>query len=253
MLHMDVFKQRLEQEFEADIILTNPAVPYRLNYVNGTNKIVENPCEIPYHDKTIDSIEEPIVQSRIMLPAEYMGNVMTLCDKRRGKLIDTDYLNDKRVVLKYELPLAEMAENQFFNELKQSTSGYASLDYEEPSYKSSNIVRLDVLLNGKPIDALSQVTHASNAVPKARNLASKLKDVIDRQQFQIAIQVCVNGKPAARETIQAYRKDVTAKCYGGDQTRKRKLLDRQKEQKKGMKRVANVDLPKTAFLTIIKQ
>lgn len=252
VLHMDVFRQRLEEEYDADIILTNPAVPYKLNY-EDESVIIENPSDYNPHDAKLVSVEEPFVMSRMMVPKDYLGNVMSLCEKRRGTLVDTEFISEMRVVLKYELPLAEVAENGFFNELKQVTSGYASLDYEDPVFKESKISKLDVLINREPVDALSYLTHASEAQDRAGSLARSLKSLIRRQQFEIAIQVQANGKVMARETIQAYRKDVTAKLYGGDQTRKRKLLDKQKEGKKRMKMIGKVELDKEVFLNINKR
>jgi GTP-binding protein LepA len=252
VLHMDVFRQRLEEEYDADIILTNPAVPYKLNY-EDESVIIENPSDYNPHDAKLMSVEEPFVMSRMMVPKDYLGNVMSLCDKRRGTLVDTEFISEMRVVLKYELPLAEVAENGFFNELKQVTSGYASLDYEDPVFKESKISKLDVFINREPVDALSYLTHASEAQDRAGSLARSLKSLIRRQQFEIAIQVQANGKVMARETIQAYRKDVTAKLYGGDQTRKRKLLDKQKEGKKRMKMIGKVELDKEVFLNINKR
>ena len=199
----------------------------------------------------IDFMEEPIVNADIILPKEYVGNIMELCQNRRGEYIDMKYLDDKRVVLRYKMPLNEIIYD-FFDALKSRTRGYASLDYEMDGYQTSKLVKLDILLNGDPVDALSFIVHQDKAYERGRRMAEKLKENIPRQQFEIPVQACIGGKIIARETIKAFRKDVTAKCYGGDISRKKKLLEKQKEGKKRMRQVGSVEVPQEAFMSVLK-
>ena len=252
LLHMDVFRQRLEQEHGVSIIITAPSVLYkiRLKYT-GELLNIENPADFPDPQK-IEEILEPVIDATIILPKEYLGAVMTLCQDKRGEQKDLTYLNEDRVIMKYRLPLNEVA-TDFYDQLKSITSGYASFDYEEGGYQPADLVKMDVLLNGKPVDALSTIVHADHAYTIGRELVARLRAVIPRQLFEIAVQAAIGAKVVARETISALRKNVTAKCYGGDITRKRKLLEKQKEGKKKMKQVGNVEVPQEAFLTILKK
>jgi translation factor GUF1, mitochondrial len=250
LLHMDVFKQRLEQEYEASIITTAPTVLYKVVLTNGKEEDVENPSNFPEGSK-IKEVLEPIVTATVIVPKEYLGNILKLCQDRRGEQTDLTYLDEDRVVLKYNLPLNEIVVD-FYDKLKSLSAGYASFDYEESGYKVSNLVKMDILLNGKPVDALSVIVHRDSSVFIGRNLVARLRKVIPRQMFEVAIQAAIGAKIIARESISALRKNVTAKCYGGDITRKRKLLEKQKEGKKKLKKVGNVDLPQEAFLTVLK-
>jgi len=251
LLHMDVFKQRLEQEYGLDVIATAPSVLYKLTMKNGENLQIERPSDFPDPSK-IETIFEPIIDATIILPKKYLGNIIHLCEDKRGVQIDLSYMDEDRVILKYKLPLNEVA-TDFYDQLKSLSSGYASFDYEESKYEPSDLVKMDILLNGKPVDALSVIVHKDKAYTLGRELAEKLRKVIPRQLFEIAVQAAIGAKIIARESIKALRKQVTAKCYGGDITRKRKLLEKQKAGKKRMKRVGNVDVPQEAFLTILKK
>lgn len=249
MLHMDVIQERIEREFNIDLIATTPSVIYHVYKTDGTMVEVANPSEMP--DPTyVESIEEPIVKANIMVPQEYVGAVMELAQRKRGNFITMDYLDDIRVDVKYELPLSEIVFD-FFDQLKSNTKGYASLDYELGGYQKSNLVKLDVLLNGDVVDALSIIVHRDFAESRGRTLVSKLKDVIPRQQFEVPIQAAIGHKIIARTNIKALRKDVTAKLYGGDVTRRQKLLKKQKEGKKRMKAIGSVEVPQEAFLAIL--
>jgi elongation factor 4 len=250
LLHMDVFKQRLEQEYNLSVIATAPSVLYRVTLNDGTVSYIDSPAQFPERGD-IHMVEEPIINATIITPTQYIGPVITLCQDKRGEQKDLTYLNENRVMLTYRLPLNEVA-THFYDKLKSITSGYASLDYEEAGYVTSKLVKMDVLLNGSPVDALSTVVHDDLAYRIGKELVERLKDIIPRQQFQVAIQAAVGAKVISRETIKPMRKDVIAKCYGGDITRKRKLLEKQKEGKKKMKNVGNVELPKEAFLAILK-
>jgi len=251
LLHMDVFKQRLEQEYNMPVIATAPSVRYRLTLTNDTEKIVENPSDFPERNY-IKEIYEPIIDATIIVPQEYLGNIMELCQKRRGVQTDIKHLDEHRVILKYKLPLNEVAAD-FYDQIKSLSSGYASLDYEIADYKEADLVKMDILLNGKPVDALAVIVHRENSYHIGRELALKLRKVIPRQLFEVAIQAAIGANIIARESVAALRKNVTAKCYGGDISRKRKLLEKQKQGKKRMKQIGNVEVPQEAFLTILKK
>ncbi len=251
LLHADVFKQRLEQEYNMSIIITAPSVRYQLKLTNGTTVDMENPSDFP--DRSyIDEIFEPIIKATIIVPTEYIGNIFELCQKKRGVQLDLSYLDESRVILKYRLPLNEVA-TDFYDQLKSLSSGYASFDYEEAGYEPADLVKMDILLNGKPVDALATILHKENAAYVGRDLAEKLRKVIHRQLFEVIIQAAIGATIIARERVAPLRKNVTAKCYGGDISRKRKLLDKQKEGKKRMKQVGNVEVPQEAFLTILQK
>ncbi|NLT39310.1 MAG: elongation factor 4 [Clostridiales bacterium] len=250
LLHMEVIIERLEREFNMELITTMPSVIYHVVKTNGKMMVIDNPLNYP-NPSEIEYCEEPFVEASILTPAEYVGNIMELCQDRRGELKGMDYLDADRVELKYELPLNEIIYD-FFDALKSRTRGYASLNYELSGYRRSNLVKLDILLNGDLIDALSLIVHADKAYPRARRMAEKLKDNIPRQMFEIPVQAAIGGKIIARETIKAMRKDVLAKCYGGDITRKKKLLEKQKEGKKRMRSFGTVQVPQEAFMAVLK-
>ncbi len=250
LLHMEIIQERLEREFEVGLIATAPSVIYRVETTDGQILEIDNPSRLPDPSK-IRALYEPFVRMDIHVPNEFVGNVMKLCEEKRGEQKDLHYLAANRVVVTYELPFAEIVYD-FFDRLKSVTRGYASMDYEPVDYRPSDLVRLDILLNGEPVDALAVIVHRDRAYPYGRGLALKLKRTIPRQLFQVAIQAAIGQKIIARETVSAFRKDVTAKCYGGDITRKRKLLEKQKEGKKRMKRMGNVELPQEAFLAALK-
>jgi len=252
LLHMDVFKQRLEQEYNLDIIATAPSVMYYIDQKYDAGRIaIENPADFPDPVK-IDKILEPMLSGTIIVPKQYLGNVLSLCQEKRGIQKDLSYLEEDRVVLSYSLPLNEVA-TDFYDTLKSVSSGYASFDYEPSGYEESDLVKMDILLNGEPVDALTVIVHRSKAERIGRDLAEKLSKVIPRQLFEVIIQAAIGAKVLARERVAALRKNVTAKCYGGDITRKRKLLEKQKEGKKRMKQVGSVSVPQEAFLTILKR
>ena len=249
LLHMDVVQERLEREYNLDLILTAPSVIYRIFTTDGGMMELDNPSKLP--DLTlVKEIQEPYVRASIMTPKEYVGAVMDLCQKRRGIYIDLQYFDDTRMVATYELPLAEIVYN-FFDKLKSFTKGYASLDYEYSDYKAGNLSKMDILLNGEVIDALSTIVHKGSAYERGSVVVRKLKEIIPRQQFEVPVQAAINGKIIARADIKAVRKDVLAKCYGGDITRKRKLLEKQKEGKKRMKAIGSVEVPQEAFMTVL--
>ena len=252
LLHMDVFKERLEQEYGLSVIITAPSVMYKIK-IKYTDEVlcIENPAEFPDAGK-IEEILEPIIDATIILPKEYLGAIMTLCHDKRGQQKSLEYLDSERVILKYRLPLNEVA-TDFYDQLKSLSSGYASFDYDEAGYQASDLVKLDILLNARPVDALSTIVHKDNAYYLGRDLAGRLRKAIPRQLFEVIIQAAVGSKVLARESIAPLRKDVTAKCYGGDITRKRKLLEKQKEGKKKMKQVGTVEVPQDAFLAILKK
>ena len=246
---MDVVQERLEREYNLDLILTAPSVIYRIYKTDGTVIDLDNPSKLP--DLTlVKEIQEPYVRASIMTPKEYVGAVMDLCQKRRGIYVNLEYFDDTRMVATYELPLAEIVYN-FFDKLKSFTKGYASLDYEYSDYKAGNLSKMDILLNGEVIDALSTIVHRESAYERGSVVVRKLKEIIPRQQFEVPVQAAINGKIIARADIKAVRKDVLAKCYGGDITRKRKLLEKQKEGKKRMKAIGSVEVPQEAFMTVL--
>lgn len=252
LLHMDVFKQRLEQEYGLTVIITAPSVLYKVQLAHGGEMIdLESPSDFP-EPQQIEAIFEPIIDATILLPKEFLGPIIALCQEKRGVQQSLDYLNEERIILKYRLPLNEVA-TDFYDQLKSLTSGYASLDYEEAGYQESDLVKMDILLNSKPVDALSTIVHREKAYYVGRELAERLRKVIPRQLFEITIQAAIGAKIIARESISALRKNVTAKCYGGDITRKRKLLEKQKEGKKKMKQVGSVEVPHEAFISILKK
>ncbi|KAL5742240.1 hypothetical protein ACOSP7_028972 [Xanthoceras sorbifolium] len=252
LLHMDVFHQRLEQEYGAHVISTVPTVPYIFEYSDGSKLEVQNPATLLSNPKKrITASWEPTVIATIIIPSEYVGPVITLCSERRGQQLEYSFIDSQRTFMKYRLPLREIVVD-FYNELKSITSGYASFDYEDSEYQQSDLVKLDILLNGQPVDAMATIVHSLKAQRLGRELVEKLKKFIDRQMFEIIIQAAIGSKVIARETISAMRKNVLAKCYGGDITRKKKLLEKQKEGKKRMKRVGSVDIPQEAFHELLK-
>ena len=250
LLHMEIIQERLEREFDLDLITTAPGVSYNVVKNNGETLIVSNPSNLPPAGD-IDHMEEPVVKAFLYTPPEYVGAIMELCQDKRGTFIDLTYLESTRVKIEYEIPLNEIIYD-FFDSLKSRTRGYASLDYEIIGYKESDLVKLDILLNGEICDALSLIVHREKAYARGRGIAEKLKEVIPRQLFEIPIQAAIGGKVIARETVKAMRKDVLAKCYGGDITRKKKLLEKQKEGKKRMRQIGSVEVPSEAFMTILK-
>ncbi|MFQ5568879.1 MAG: translation elongation factor 4 [Rhodothermales bacterium] len=249
LLHMEIIQERLDREFNLDIITTVPNVKYEVAKTDGEVEVVENPNNMPEAGKR-DHIKEPYVKAEIITPTEYIGNLMKLCQERRGAYLNQTYLDTERVNLEYELPLAEIVFD-FYDRLKSVSRGYASFDYEFQAYRQSDLVKLDVMINGDPVDALSTIVHRDKAYEMGRKLSKKLKQLIPRQMFEVAIQAAIGTRVIARETVKAMRKDVTAKCYGGDITRKRKLLEKQKEGKKRMKQVGSVDVPQEAFLAVL--
>ena len=249
LLHMDVVQERLEREYGLDLILTAPSVIYHVYLHKGDMIKLDNPSKLP--DLTlIKEIQEPFVKAEIMTPKEYVGPVMELCKERRGIYHDLQYFDDTRMIITYELPLAEIVYN-FFDKLKSYTKGYASFDYEYSGYYASNLAKMDILLNGETIDALSTIVYKSNAYERGSVVVRKLKEIIPRQQFEVPVQAAINGKVIARADIKAVRKDVLAKCYGGDISRKRKLLEKQKEGKKRMKAIGSVEVPQEAFMSVL--
>ncbi|HEY9062283.1 MAG TPA: translation elongation factor 4 [Pseudobacteroides sp.] len=250
LLHMEIIQERLEREYDLDLVTTAPSVIYKINKSDGTTIFIDNPSNLP-PTAEISSMEEPMVKCSIMLPTEYVGSVMDLSQERRGIYKDMKYIDEGRVMLLYEMPLNEIIYD-FFDALKSRSRGYASLDYELMGYTPSTLVKLDILLNGDIVDALSFIVHTEKAYARGRRIAEKLKESIPRQQFEIPIQACIGGKIIARETVKAYRKDVLSKCYGGDITRKKKLLEKQKEGKKRMRQVGSVEVPQEAFMTVLK-
>ena len=250
LLHLEVIQERIEREFDLSIVFTSPSVRYIVHMKNGEILNIDNPLEYP-DVMRIESVEEPYIRANIITPTTYVGPIISLCLEKRGYQTNMNYLDEKRVELIYEMPLAEVLFD-FYDRLKSISRGYASFDYEVIEYKKTDLVRLDILVNGEPVDALSQLVFKDNAQARGRQVCERLKDEIPRQQFKIAIQGAIGGTIISRETISAYRKDVTAKCYGGDISRKRKLLEKQKEGKKRMKMVGNVEIPQSAFLAVLK-
>ena len=250
LLHMEIIEERLEREFDLDLVTTAPSVSYRVKKTNGEEVVVDNPCMLP-NASEIDYIEEPVVKASLYTPPEFVGPIMELCQDKRGVFTDMSYIDPTRVVITYNIPLNEIIYD-FFDTLKSRTKGYASMDYEIKGYEKSDLVKLDLLINGDVCDALSLIVHKDKAYSRGRKLAEKLKEVIPRQLFEVPIQAAIGGKVIARETVKAVRKDVLAKCYGGDITRKKKLLEKQKEGKKRMRKVGSVEVPSEAFASILK-
>ncbi len=249
LLHMDVIQERLEREYNLNLILTAPSVNYVVKLTNGNVIEIDNPSKLP-DVSTIAAIEEPFVSASIMAPKEYVGPIMQLCQDRRGVYIDLEYFDDTRVIVKYDLPLSEIIYN-FFDKLKSYTKGYASLDYDFKEYKKSELCKMDILLNGETIDALSSIVYRPDAYKRGLGIVSKLKNIIPRQQFEVPVQAAISGKIIARADIKSMRKDVLAKCYGGDISRKKKLLEKQKEGKKRMKAIGSVEVPQEAFMSVL--
>jgi GTP-binding protein LepA len=250
LLHMEIVQERLEREFNLDLITTAPTVVYRITKTDGTTMMLENPSQMP--DETlIATYEEPFVKVTVHTPTEYIGSILKLCEDKRGIQQKMDYVTSTKVIIEYRLPMNEMVMD-FYDRLKSISKGYASLEYEFMDFQEADLVKLDILINGEPIDALSLIVHRSKCINRGRALTEKMKELIPRQQYQVAIQAAIGAKIVARETLGALRKDVTAKCYGGDISRKRKLLEKQKEGKKRMKQVGNVEVPQEAFLAILK-
>ena len=250
LLHMEIIQQRLEREFDLDLVTTAPSVVYKVNKTDGTTVMIDNPTNLPPVQE-IESMEEPFVDASVITPQDYVGAIMELCQDKRGIFRDMKYIEGGRVLLSYDMPLNEVIYD-FFDQLKSRTRGYASFDYELKGYVKSDLVKLDMLLNGDQCDALSIIVHRDRAYPRGRSIAEKLKEAIPRQMFEIPIQAAIGGKVIARETVKALRKDVLAKCYGGDISRKKKLLEKQKEGKKRMRQVGTVSVPSEAFMAVLK-
>ena len=247
---MEVIQERLEREYNLDLITTAPSVVYKIKLTNGQEVYIDNPMDYPAPTE-ISVAYEPMVKATIFTPVEFIGNIMDLCQDKRGVYVSTQYLDSKSVQIIYELPLNEIVYD-FFNTLKSRSKGYASFDYEMLGYKPSKLIKLDILLNGDIVDALSFIVHEDKAYTRGRKIVEKLKESIPRQMFEIPVQAAVGGKIIARETVKAVRKDVLAKCYGGDITRKKKLLEKQKEGKKRMRKLGTVDVPQEAFMSVLK-
>ncbi|EAC6260833.1 elongation factor 4 [Listeria monocytogenes] len=250
LLHMEIIQERIEREFNIDLITTAPSVIYHVNLTDGSNIVVDNPAEMP-EPGVIENVEEPYVKATVMVPNDYVGAVMELAQNKRGNFITMEYLDDIRVSIVYEIPLSEIVYD-FFDQLKSSTKGYASFDYELIGYKASKLVKMDILLNAEKVDALSFIVHRDFAYERGKIIVEKLKELIPRQQFEVPIQAAIATKIVSRSTIKALRKNVLAKCYGGDVSRKRKLLEKQKEGKKRMKQIGSVEVPQEAFMAILK-
>lgn len=249
LLHMDIIEERIEREFKIDLIATSPSVVYEVTLTDNSTVMIDSPVKMPDKQKILD-IKEPYIRTNIFVPSEYIGPIMELCQDKRGNYISMEYLDPTRVNIHYEIPLSEIVYD-FFDKLKSTTKGYASFDYELIGYKSSNLVKMDILLNGEVVDALSIIVHKDFAYKRGRGVVEQLRKLIPRQQFEVPIQACLGNKAIARETVKAVRKDVLAKCYGGDVSRKRKLLEKQKEGKKRMKMVGSVEIPQEAFLAVL--
>lgn len=249
LLHLEIIQERIEREFKIDLITTSPSVIYDVELTDGTNILIDSPAKMPDRVR-IKDIKEPYIKTNIFVPSEYIGPIMELCQDKRGNYISMEYLDTKRVNIHYEIPLSEIVYD-FFDRLKSATKGYASFDYDLIGYKSSDLVKMDILLNGEIVDALSIIVHKDFAYKRGRVIVENLRKLIPRQQFEVPVQACIGNKAIARETIKAVRKDVLAKCYGGDVSRKRKLLEKQKEGKKRMKMVGSVEIPQEAFLSVL--
>jgi GTP-binding protein LepA len=247
---MEIIQERLEREFNMTVITTVPNVSYRAYKTNGEELIVNNPTDLPDPSK-LDRIEEPYIKAQVITKSEYTGSIMTLCIQKRGMLVNQNYLTTDRVELVFEMPMGEIVFD-FYDKLKSISRGYASFDYHMIDYRESKLIKLDLMLNGEPVDALSSLIHRDNAYDFGKRICEKLKELIPKQQFEIAIQASIGAKVIARETVKAMRKDVTAKCYGGDISRKRKLLEKQKEGKKRMRQVGSVEVPQSAFMAVLK-
>ena len=250
LLHMEIIQERIEREFKIDLITTAPSVIYKVYTTADEEVIVDNPSNMP-DPQVIARVEEPYVKATIMVPNDYVGAVMEICQSKRGNFIYMDYIDTTRVSLSYEIPLSEIVYD-FFDQLKSSTKGYASFDYELLGYQSSKLVKMDILLNGEKVDALSFIVHRDSAYDRGKIIVDRLKELIPRQQFEVPVQAAIGNKIIARSTIKALRKNVLAKCYGGDISRKRKLLEKQKEGKKRMKSVGSVEVPQEAFMSVLK-
>ena len=251
LLHMEIVQERLEREFSLDLIASAPSVEYKVTLSAGRGELViDNPALMPNAGE-IEVIEEPWVNLSVVTPTQYIGSLMDLSTTRRGTFVNTEYLDPTRVVLKFEMPLAELIVD-YFDQLKSRSQGYASMDYEEIGYRPARLVKLDIMVNGEPVDALSMIVHRDKAPSVGRQLTAKLKELIPRQMFEVPVQAAIGSTVVARETIRAMRKNVLAKCYGGDITRKRKLLEKQKEGKQRMKRVGSVEIPQEAFLAVLR-
>ncbi len=250
LLHMEIVQERLEREFGLNLITTAPTVVYRITTQDGITKNLENPANMPDPTKIL-KMEEPIVKIVLHTPSEFIGNILKLCEDRRGVQVKMDYVTEKKVMIEYRIPMNEIVMD-FYDKLKSVTKGYASMEYEVVAFEESDLVKLDIMINGEPVDALSLIVHQSKAVTRGRSLVEKMREVIPRQMYQVAIQAAIGAKIVARETVSAMRKDVTAKCYGGDISRKRKLLEKQKEGKKRMKQFGSIELPQEAFLAVLK-
>ena len=251
LLHMEIIVERLRREYDIDLISTSPSVEYRITLEGKETYVIDNPCDFPEGGRAKFCVEEPYIKGSILTPKDYVGNVMELCQEKRGTYIDMKYIDDNRTMVIYELPLAEIVID-FYDKLKSRTKGYASFEYEMIGYKESTLVKVDILVSGNVVDAFSFIAHTDHATSRGRAICEKLKEIIPRQQFEVPIQAALGAKIIARETIKAYRKNVLAKCYGGDISRKKKLLEKQKEGKKRMKQIGNVEIPQEAFVSVLK-
>jgi GTP-binding protein LepA len=249
LLHMEIIRERLEREYGTEILMTAPSVSYRVVLTSGDTVIVENPSKLPDPSR-IERIEEPFIEARVITPPEYLGNLLALLEGRHGTQKKMEYIGTTRVLLTYELPMSQIL-TDFYDRLKSASSGYASLDYEVIGHRPDPLVKLDILINGQPVDALSVIVLREEAVRRGRILAQRLRKIIPRQMYEVAIQAAIGGKIVVRESVKAQRKDVTAKCYGGDVSRKRKLLEKQKAGKKRMKSIGRVDIPQEAFMAVL--
>jgi len=250
LLHMEIVQERLERNYDLDLIATSPSVVYKVTMTDGSVETIDNPSRLPAPNRTRE-VQEPYVKATVIAPPEYVGTIMELSQNRRGSLANMEYLHDGRVIITYEMPLSEVIVD-YFDQLKSRSKGYASLDYELIGYRPGDLVKLEILLNAEPVDALSMIVAREKAASRGRALAEKLKELIPRQMFDVPIQAAIGGKIVARETVSAMRKNVLAKCYGGDITRKRKLLEKQKAGKERMKRIGRVDLPQEAFMAVLR-